>query len=222
MSIPDSLIRDTSLHGVVHELPLNQDVADHILSFTNKFLTYKDDPDLFWYTLGKETCNLSTLSYHCFRNVQQAFGKSAKFSKSMDMHNIFIDFKGHLDNILCASYGINSVEENKFRKRFGDIPLTYVFYNNCDNIEPPSLGLRSKKFITIFEEQYIRMFILRFREYLDHIYTGIDAISLTKSIGGWDFPRYIREERTKIKKLIEKTNRRLDKIDHLIKVSLQK
>ena len=66
------------------------------------------------------------------------------------------------------------------------------------------------------------MFILRFREYLDHIYTGIDDISLTKSIGGWDFPRYIREERTKIKKLIEKTNRRLDKIDHLIKVSLQK
>ena len=66
------------------------------------------------------------------------------------------------------------------------------------------------------------MFMLRFREYLDHIYTGIDTISLTKSIGGWNFPRYIREERTKIKRLVEKTNRRLDKIDHLIKVSLQK
>ena len=108
MSIPDSLIRDTSLHGVVHELPLNQDVADHILSFTNKFLTYKDDPDLFWYTLGKETCNLSTLSYHCFRNVQQAFGKSAKFSKSMDMHNIFIDFmdysREHIYEIIIEGF----------------------------------------------------------------------------------------------------------------------
>jgi len=222
MSIPDSVIRDTSLHEVVHELPLNRDVADHILSFTHKFFTYKDDPDLFWYTLGKETCNLTILGYNCFRNVQQAFGKSSKFSKSMDMHNVFIDFKGHLDNILCASYGINSDEEKKFRKRFGDIPMTHVFYNNSEYIEPPSLGLRFKKFLTVFEERYIRVFISRFREYLDHLYTDIDTISLTEKIGDWNFPRYIREERTKIKKLVEKTRVRLNKIDHFVNVSLQK
>ena len=63
--IPPSAIRDTSLHDVVHELPLNHDVAEHILSFTDKFVVPTTDPDLFWFTLGRETCNLYIWNHHC-------------------------------------------------------------------------------------------------------------------------------------------------------------
>lgn len=205
--IPPSAIRDTSLHDVVHELPLNRDVAEHILSFTDKFVVPTTDPDLFWFTLGRETCNLYVWNHHCEVYACHAFGKSSKIARQVDMYRFFIDLKGNLDSLLCAYYGINSDEEERFRERFDNIPITHVFYNNTKMQDPPRPGERFKKYFTEYEREYIETFVSRFTEYLDNLERVIGVIPYTTSSA------FVREKRRSVRSKINTARRKLAKID---------
>ena len=119
------------------------------------------------------------------------------------MYRFFIDLKGNLDSLLCAYYGINSDEETRFRERFDNIPITYVFYNNTKMQDPPSPGERFKKYFTVYEREYIETFVSRFTEYLDNLERVIDT---TPSA-------FAREKRRSVRSKINTTRRKLAKID---------
>jgi len=205
--IPQSAIRDTSLRDVVHELPLNRDVADHILSFTDKFVVPQNDPDLFWFTLGRETCNLYVWNHHCEVYACHAFGKSSKIARQIDMYRIFLDLKGNLDSMLCAYYGIDSIEEGRFRDRFDDIPMTHVFYNNTKMHDPPRPGERFKKYFSDYEREYIETFVSRFAEYLDNLDEVLDTIPYEV------VSPFVKEKRRHVRTGIRAARRKLEKID---------
>jgi hypothetical protein len=205
--IPLSAIRDVSLHEVVHELPLCRDVAEHILSFTDKFVVFKNDPDLFWYTLGQETCNLYRWNHYACMYACHAFGKSSKIAKHVDMYSIFINLMGDLDRLLCAYFDIESDEENAFRKRFYNIPITNVFYNNRTIQDPPKPGKRFKKYFEEYEQVYITTFLSRFKEYLENVEVFIGDIPYEARSG------MVHDVRKRIRTTTKLAHKKMLKID---------
>lgn len=202
---PPSAIRDTSLHEVVHELPLCRDVAEHILSFIDPFIVFDNDPDLFWFTLGRETCNLYLWNHHCHAYACNAFGKSAKISQQLNMYKLIVCFKGNLDGLFCAYYGIESEEEYRFRERFDNISITDVFYNNYSIQNPPTPDNRLRKYFHEHEKHYISTFITRFKEYLDNLESTIDDIPYKSRSS------FVYDTRKRIKSGILKARQKLDK-----------
>tara|TARA_B110000305_G_scaffold149620_1_gene166070 strand:+ start:495 stop:887 length:393 start_codon:yes stop_codon:yes gene_type:complete len=123
------------------------------------------------------------------------------------MYTIFINLKGDLDRLLCAYFAIESDEEQLFRKRFYNIPITHVFYNNHTIQNPPEPGKRFKKYFEGYEQKYIATFFSRFNEYLENLEAVIDEIPYEARSG------LVRDVRKRIRSNIKLAHNKMRKID---------
>jgi len=191
-----------------HHIP--EDIVDYIPksvilhdTLQNNFLKYEDDQDLYWFSLGREICNL----WHIFSKSSQilcwSFGVTSKIYKLCNFDDIFTVLKGTLDSLIITNYYDckKDIYNNELCKRFNIHSLMSVFYGNADEeIKRPESTERRKKYLTDFERRYISIFIQRFREYIEHINDSLPNIPNTRI-------RYINKIKTTNKRAITKLDK---------------
>jgi hypothetical protein len=178
---PPCQIYDISAKVILHQLPLNNDTINIIMSFLDMYLDPNDCMDMFWFKLGRETCNLIEWNSNCMHIVYSGFGKSTNFYKCLlqfsclngPMQKLTRSIRSKLDDMICAYYpiGKKSCDENilKISKLESIID---VFYNNSDCKEYPYIKIFNRRFskeIRVKEKMYILNYIRRLKLYKYYI-----------------------------------------------------
>ena len=184
---PPCQIYDISTKVVLHQLPLNNDIINTIMSFVGIYLEPSDCMDIFWFKLGRETCNLIEWNTNCMHIVYSGFGKSTPFYKCLlpfsrlygPKKKLHPAIQCKLDDMICAYYPIRNknCEENILRiSKLRSI--IDIFYNNADcgehkYISQEKLDYSKAKVIHAEEKKYILNFIDRLKLYKYYIETYV-------------------------------------------------
>ena len=203
MSVPESRIRvHTKENMDILTCPLNDDIVKYISGYLESYAVSKDE---FWANLGAETCNLRMMSFQCYNILENGFGLSGSitkyFEKLIGLKGMFCEIQNILDVAICSAYPMNVHEIDT---RHGKIPITYVFYNNQDKLEPfptryKKRGSKCRKSLTTQEFQYITTFISRMNDYIAYIERNINDFPDVKNHHAKNVKKFIASKTFKTK-----------------------
>jgi hypothetical protein len=153
------------------------------MTFLDFNLDPKEDMDIFWFNLGRETCNLSRWSDYCMSIVYSGFGKSSRYYNCLKpfsnaYHNGKVSalsfFKCKLDTLICAYYplSIQNCDENILRIS-NQGRIIDIFFNTSDFKEYPNPKfIGNKRFPKIIKKEdkiYILSLVNRLKHYKYYI-----------------------------------------------------
>jgi hypothetical protein len=147
---------------------------------------------MFWFKLGRETCNMRRWGAYCRMMVSSSFGISSKYAKVFPNHSVFTCVQGNLDSLLQQSYDYH--EDNAFNKHLqeylqtsANVSCTEVFYCTGTITEPdiPRRVGKCPKTITQQQKHYIDEFRKRLDAFLKYLDFIIDNIPKPKNTDMW-------------------------------------
>jgi len=143
---------------------------------------------MFWFKLGRETCNMRRWEAYCHMMVSKSFGKSSKYAKVFPHHSVFTCVQGNLDSLVQQSYDYH--EDHAFNKHLQEylqtsdkVSCTQVFY--CiGTLTEPDIPHHPKT-ITHQQKHYIDEFRKRLDAFLKYLDFIVDNMPKPKNTDRW-------------------------------------